>query len=98
MTIAAGATTATVSVALPDDDVVEPDGVITATIAASSGYDITTSSASVTVQDDDVPSLSIAAGEAVTEGGTATFTITADQAPLADLAVAVSVTHGAEDD
>ena len=98
VTIAAGATTATVSVALPDDDTVEADGVITATIAASSGYDITMSSASVTVQDNDVPSLSIAAGEAVTEGDTATFTITADQAPAADLAVTVSVTQGADDD
>ena len=98
VTIAAGATTATVSVALPDDDAVEPDGVVTATIAASSDYDITTSSASVAVQDDDVPSLSIAAGGAATEGGRATFTITADQAPLADLAVSVSVTQGADDD
>ena len=99
VTLAAGATEATLSVALPDDEADEADGVVTATIAASAGrYEVTVASASVTVRDDDVPALSIAAGAAVTEGGTATFTITADPAPAAELAVAVSVTQGAEDD
>ncbi|MCY3812050.1 MAG: leucine-rich repeat domain-containing protein, partial [Gammaproteobacteria bacterium] len=45
-----------------------------------------------------LPTLSIAAGDAATEGGTAEFTITADQAPQAELEVAVSVTQGPDDD
>ena len=98
VTIAAGATTATLSVALPDDTAVEADGTVTATLSEGEGYAVATAAASLAVSDDDVPSLSIEAGEPVTEGGTATFTITADQAPLADLAVSVSVTQGADDD
>ena len=34
----------------------------------------------------------------MTEGGTATFTVTAAPAPLADVVVTVSVTEGADDD
>ena len=100
VTIAAGATETTLSVALPDDTVDEPDGIIVATIGTSPDYEVTTSTASLAVHDNDndVPSLSIAAGEAVTEGDTATFTITVDPAPAATLAVAVSVTQGANDD
>ena len=98
VTIAAGVTETTLSVALPDDTVDEADGIIVATIGASPDYEVTTSSASLAVHDNDVPALSIAAGAAVTEGGTATFTITADPAPAADLEVAVSVTQGADDD
>ncbi|MDE0178247.1 MAG: hypothetical protein OXP36_06585, partial [Gammaproteobacteria bacterium] len=96
--IAAGATEATVSVALPDDDATEPDGVIVASIAASPDYEVGVASARLAVSDNDLPTLSIAAGAAVTEGGAATFTITADRAPASDLAVSVSVTQGADDD
>ena len=42
-----------------------------------------------------LPALAIEAGGTATEGGTATFTITADPAPTADLAVDVSVTQTA---
>ena len=42
-----------------------------------------------------LPALAIEAGGTATEGGTATFTITADPAPSADLAVDVSVTQTA---
>ena len=45
-----------------------------------------------------VPALAIAADGPVTEGGTATFTVTATPAPAADLVVNVSVTQGADDD
>ena len=99
VTIAAGATEATLSVTLPDDDSVEPHGVVTATISESpQRYHVTTSSARLPVHDNDGTTLSIAAGEAATEGDTATFTVTADPAPAADLTVAVSVTQGADDD
>ena len=45
-----------------------------------------------------VPAVAIEADGAATEGGAATFTITADPAPAADLVVDVSVTQGADDD
>ncbi len=45
-----------------------------------------------------VPEIAIIADGPVTEGGTATFTVTATPAPLADVVVNVSVTQGADDD
>ena len=55
-TIAAHARRTTLSVALPDDGIDEPDGIITATIQARSGsYDVTNASASMTVHDNDLP-------------------------------------------
>ncbi|MDE2906702.1 MAG: hypothetical protein OXQ28_11530, partial [Acidobacteriota bacterium] len=71
------------------------------TIAWGAGYTVseTAGSASLTVYDDDeLPVLSITAGESVTEGGTAAFTVTAEPAPQAELEVGVSVTQGAGDD
>ena len=54
-TIAAGDTTATLSVATDDDDVVEADGSVTATIAAGQGYTVgAPDAASVTVADNEV--------------------------------------------
>jgi len=60
----------------------------------------TQSAATVAVSDnDDPPVVSITAGSAVTEGGDATFTLTANPAPASNLAVKVTVTasgdHGA---
>ncbi len=50
-------------------------------------------SASVTIEDATpaVPVVSISGGDAVTEGGGATFTLTADPAPAADLPVSVTI-------
>ena len=45
-----------------------------------------------------VPEIAIRADGPVTEGGTATFTLTATPAPTADLVVTVSVTQGTSDD
>ncbi|MXX10003.1 MAG: hypothetical protein F4142_08630, partial [Nitrospira sp. SB0675_bin_23] len=49
----------------------------------------------VAIIDDDwgIPAVTVAAGGAVTEGGDATFTLRADPAPIADLAVTVGVTQ-----
>ena len=56
LTIAGGATSATLSVATADDDGYEPDGKVTVTLDAGSGYELgDASSASVTVRDDDEP-------------------------------------------
>ncbi len=82
------------SVATRDDDVDEPDGSVTATLAAGAGYDLGTSStATVAVADDDDPPpvVTIAAGGDVTEGHSATFTVTAVPLPASPMAVDVTV-------
>ncbi|MYA15643.1 MAG: lamin tail domain-containing protein, partial [Gammaproteobacteria bacterium] len=55
VTIASAATAATLSVAIPNDTVDEPNGVLTVTIAAGTGYTVsaTNGSASLTIRDDD---------------------------------------------
>ncbi len=92
----------TVTVATTDDSADEPDGSVTATVDAGSGYTVSSTQGAATVavaDNDDPPVVSITAGSAVTEGGDATFTLTASPAPAADLAVSVTVTasgdHGA---
>ena len=83
------------AVATSDDSADEPDGSVTATVGAGSGYTVsaTRGAGTVAVADDDVPIpvVSITAGQGVTEGGSATFTLTASPAPAADLDVAVTV-------
>ena len=102
VTIPSGGT-ATVNVATTDDSTDEPDGTVTLSIDAGSGYTVGaygSETADVTDDDDPVapvvvvpdPEVSITAGAGVTEGGSATFTLTASPAPAADLDVAVTVT------
>ena len=86
---------ATFTVATADDAADEPDGSVTATVAAGAGYAPHGSEgeAEVAVRDDDepAPEVSVSAGGAVTEGGEASFTLSADPAPASDLAVTVEV-------
>ncbi len=78
---------ATFSVGTADDGDDEPDGSITATVEPGSGYTRGSPfSASVAIADDDhapktLPTLSISGGAAITEGGTAVFTVTAVPPP-----------------
>ncbi|WP_420611393.1 Calx-beta domain-containing protein [Candidatus Poriferisodalis sp.] len=93
----------TLTVATANDTADEADGSVTATVSAASGYTVspTAGTATVAVQDDDDPApppppvadpeVSITAGGGVTEGGDATFTVTADPAPTAPLTVDVTV-------
>ena len=88
---------ATLTLATAGDSVDEPDGSVTATVQTGSGYTVgAPASGTVSVQDDDepppdTPAVTLSAGSAVTEGGSATFTLTASPAPAADLAVSVTV-------
>ena len=93
---------ATLTVATDDDNVREDASVITAQVQAGTGYTAgSPSSATVTVNDDDAPSIkdpqpevTITAGMSpVTEGTDATFTITADPTPTAALKVRINVTQ-----
>ena len=97
--ITAGQTTATYTVDTVDDSVNEASGAVTVTVKDGTGYSVgTPSSASVTVNDDDAPELTITGGAGVAEGGTASYTITATVAPAADLTVNLSVADPAGSD
>ncbi len=85
-----------------DDAVDEPHGSVTVTVNNGNGYTVGSSaSASVSIEDDDLPpsAVSIAADAAsVTEGGTASFTVSADRAVDADRAITLSVSEAAGSD
>ena len=89
-----GSTTFTVATTNDGND--EADGSVTATLVDGADYDLGTSAATVSVSDDDVPVVSISGGAGVTEGGNASFTVTANPAPTS--ALSVSVTVGASGD
>ena len=102
VTINADESSATLTVATDDDQADESNGVVTAEVAAGTGYTVgSSSSASVTVEDNDdppppppTPQVTISAGTSpVTEGTAATFTITANPAPTTSLTVNVNVSE-----
>ena len=102
VTFAAGAGSATLTRATVDDAEAEPDSTVTATVTAGSGYTPGAGMASASVlvtnagQPQPQPVVTIAAvADQVTEGTPARFTVSADRAPAADLAVNVAVTGGA---
>ena len=99
-TIQVSGASATYTISTTDDSVDEPDGAVTATLKAGSGYTVssTDGAAAVSVSDDDdppviTPVVSIAGGSGITEGGTATFTITASPAPTSPITVKVGVSQ-----
>ena len=91
--------TTTYNIVTNGDQVDEADGSVTATVQSGNGYTVgNASSASVNVSDDDAPppatpEITISGGSGITEGDTATFTITADPAPANPLTVNVGVTQ-----
>ena len=93
----------TFTVAAPDNRVEEPDSLLLVEVAYSLEYLLWYDSRVlvVNVRDDDDPSsaepeISIAAGTGVTEGGQATFTITASPTPHTALFVDVSVAQNGD--
>ena len=95
VTIAAGATTNTFTVATVDDALVEGDETFTVTLAASGALPTgvtlgTTLTATGTITDGDMATVSISAGAAATEGSPVTFTVNLSTA--ADEAVNLSWT------
>ena len=95
VTFPANQTTATLTVATHDDNVDEIASEVTAQIQGGTGYTVgTPSSATVTVNDNDIPQMTITANRAsITEGTDATFTITANSRPATALTVNVNVTQ-----
>ena len=91
----------TLTVGTTDDTTDETDGSVTATVNAGSGYTVssTQGAATVAVSDNDdapTPVVSVTAGGGITEGGSASFTVTASPAPAADLAVSVTVSQSGD--
>ncbi len=95
-TILSGTSQATLTIATVDDGDDEPDGSVTATLVAGSGYTVgPLASETAPVLDDDdpplvIPEISVTASGDVTEGADAVFTVTAT--PAAAVPVAVTVT------
>ncbi len=93
---------ATLTLTTTGDETDEPDGSVSVTVAAGDGYTVgDPASGSVSIADDDLPppAVSITATAAsVTEGGAASFTVTADRAHDADLTVTLTVTEAAGSD
>ena len=89
LTVPAGETALSVQIPTVTDNLVEPNRVLTVSLAPGSSYQIgSPSSASVTITSQVVPKLSIAATTAsVPQGGAATFVITSTQAPAQDTSV-----------
>ena len=93
VTLAAGATSTALSVATVDDAADEADGSVSVTLGTGTGYTVATGkgSAAVAVRDNDEPVVSIAAGSGVTEGSSASFTVSASPVPAAPLDVTLTV-------
>jgi hypothetical protein len=98
ITIPAGQTSAQVSIPTVQDNVVESDRVLNVGLVASPAYQIgPANSVSTTITSSIVPELSISINTpVVSEGGAATFTITADQAPVKDTSVNYTVVGTAQ--
>ena len=104
VTFAAGAGSAMLTLPTVDDAEAEPNSTVTATVTAGSGYTPGAGMASASVlvtdagqpQPQPLPVVTIAAAaDQVTEGTPARFTVSADRAPAADLAVNLAVSGGA---
>ena len=93
VTLAAGTTSTDLSVGTVDDAADEADGSVSVTLGTGTGYTIATGkgSAAVAVRDNDEPVVSIAAGSGVTEGASASFTVSASPVPAAPLDVTLTV-------
>ncbi len=97
-TVTLSGASASYSITTTDDAADEADGSITATLQGGDGYTVSSSqgSATVSVSDDDVPEVSISGGSGITEGGTASFTITASPVPSSPITVNVGVSESGD--
>ncbi len=88
----------TLTVGTTNDGSDEADGSVTVTVNTDSGYTVSSSqgAATVPVADDDVPEVSISAGNGVTEGDDASFTVTASPSPAEELDVSVTVSQSGD--
>ncbi|MDQ1480188.1 MAG: hypothetical protein QOI44_1049 [Actinomycetota bacterium] len=86
--------TTSVSVTVPTrvDQVVKPNKTITLSLSSGTGYSVgPTNTARTTLTNINVPSMRIAGGGTITPGDAATLVVTADQAPVHDTQISVSL-------
>jgi hypothetical protein len=92
VTLPALATSVQVSVPTRVDNLVKPDKTVTLTIATGADYDVgAPSTAQVTITNSNVPQIHLGGGGAVNPGASSTITITADQAPVRDTQIGLTV-------
>ena len=97
VTIPMGSTSATVQVDTRTNTLVEANPTIVVSLASGTGYTVgSPSSAQTTITNDNTPQLQITGSATVTPGGSATLTITANQAPLEATQVLVSLGGSAQ--
>ena len=92
--LTAGAASTALSVGTVDDDANEADGSVSVTLGTGTGYTVATGkdSAAVAVRDNDEPVVvSITPGSGVTEGTSASFTVSASPVPAAPLDVTLTI-------
>jgi hypothetical protein len=87
--VPAGQTSVTIQVPTVQDAVVEPDRLLSVSLAAADGYRVGLPSAgAATIESDDLPELRLVGGGGnVTEGRGTTLRIVADQAPAEDTSI-----------
>ena len=100
VTIRAGASSASLVIPTDDDSVDEAHGAVAVTLKTGTGYSLDTDndSASVTVWDDDVPTVAVsfsATGYTAVEGGSAaTVTVKLSAKPEREVAIPIVKSHG----
>ena len=98
VSVSSGAASVDIPVKITDDGADEGSETVLLTLTAGEGYEVgSTNVHTLTIEDNDdpppsTPVVSIAGGSAVTEGGTATFTLSASPKPPAGITVRVTVT------
>ncbi|WP_272481065.1 beta strand repeat-containing protein, partial [Microcystis aeruginosa] len=96
VTFAAGSSTATVTIDPTADTIVEPDETVILTLAAGTGYAVgTTTPVTGTINDDELPSITLAVSPAsVTEDGTTNLIYTFTRSGLTTNSLTVNYTLG----
>ena len=95
--VSAGASSASIPVSIIDDSTDEPNETVRLTLTSGSGYQLgaqTVHTLTITDNDDPPPAtpvVSISGGGTITEGGTATFNLSATPAPPTQITVNVNV-------
>ncbi len=87
----------TLSITTTNDDDIELDETLWVTLLPGEGYEVgELMAAATTIESEDVPELGITGGGTVSEGGTMTFVITADKAPVEDTTVVFTASGTAQ--
>ncbi len=92
----AGASSVTLTIPTILDRRVEGDETLSVTVVATAAYRAAGSAATITIDSNDVPELTITGGGTIGEGDAATFVIEADQPPTVDTSVNYSLSGSAQ--